>query len=558
MEKPSAPAYSEPGEEVLEGVTFGIVAACAVLAACGLAVYAVRKARRDAELRLQAVLDRVGAQLDAISAGVEESVQRIVTAQRDRLHPLTLDFDELVDGIVAEAAARTGADAVVLRIEGPGGRPVIASYGAGVGDDLVARTFTEPETQAFRAATIDWTYSPSGEAEDQRFHSALVAPLGPTAGIPGTLVAYSTAPSAFGAEHTTVLQELLAEVATGLANARRFADVETRLLLDPETGVANRRGYELELGREIARASRTGRPLSVVLVGIGNGGETSTTAGKTSGADQFARLLTRVTRRSDISCRRSERQFAILLPETRAPGAAVLTNRLREEANRSLGTSPATIAVGHVEWQPEESVEALEARVDAALSPASAKSVLAPVIVPRAHATTRDRAPAPEAHAVEAAEALRNDVLEAVAHEIREAPPTGRLLAIAAIGVDGLDEIAERDGVAADAALATVVKRLSDCVGDGSVHRLGRSELLLLLPDASAADAENLLGSLHVPTEGEEEAGITLSAGITELVERDGAQTSVARAEHALWQARQTARGTVVVAVPGRRAPRFE
>ena len=558
MEKPSAPAYSARGEEVLEGVTaIGFVAACAVLAACGLAVYAVRRSRQDAELRLQVVLDRVGAHLDTISAGVEESVARIVAAQRDRVQPLTLDFDELVDGIVAEAAARTGADAVVLRIEGPGGRPVIASSGAGVGDDLVARTFTEPGTQAFRAATIDWTYSPSGEVEDERFHSALVAPLGPTAGIPGTLVAYSTAPSAFGAEHTTVLQELLAQFATGLANARRFADVEARLLLDPETGVANRRGYELELGREIARASRTGRPLSVVLVRLGNGGETSTTAGKTNGVDQFARLLNRVTRRSDISCRRSDRQFAILLPETRAPGAAVLTNRLREEANRSLGAGPTNIAVGHVEWQPEESIEALDARVDAALTPSSARSVLAPVVVPTARATSV-HAPVVEAHAVEAVAALRNDTLEALAHEILDARPGGRSLAVAAIGIDGLDELSERDRESADAALATVVKRLADSVGSGSVHRLGTSEFLLVLTGASADDAEALLGSLHVPTDAEEEAAITLSAGITELVERDGAQTALARAEHALWQARQTGRGTVVVAVPGRRAPRFE
>ncbi len=47
--------------------------------------------------------------------------------------------------------------------------------------------------------------------------------------------------------------------------------------------------------------------------------------------------------------------------------------------------------------------------------------------------------------------------------------------------------------------------------------------------------------------------GITLSAGITELAERDDAQSALGRAEHALWQAKQAGRGTIVVAVPGRR-----
>ena len=44
------------------------------------------------------------------------------------------------------------------------------------------------------------------------------------------------------------------------------------------------------------------------------------TGGNATSVDQVAQLLTRVTRRSDISCRRGDREFAILLPETRAVG----------------------------------------------------------------------------------------------------------------------------------------------------------------------------------------------------------------------------------------------
>jgi PleD family two-component response regulator len=52
--------------------------------------------------------------------------------------------------------------------------------------------------------------------------------------------------------------------------------------------------------------------------------------------------------------------------------------------------------------------------------------------------------------------------------------------------------------------------------------------------------------------------GVTLSAGITELAEHDDAHSALGRAEHALWQAKQAGRGTIVVAVPGRRTPRFD
>jgi diguanylate cyclase (GGDEF)-like protein len=538
-------------------MVIGVVAACAVLVACGLAVYAVRRSRQDAERRLELVLDRLGSHLDTIAAGVERSVERVVAAQAQRLQPLTLDFDALIDEVVAEAAERTGADAVVLRVEGPGGRPVIATAGSHVGGDLAERTLAPLEAQSFRAATIDWTYSPAGEPEDEPFHSAVVAPLGASAGIPGTLVAYAAAANAFRPEHATILHELLAEVAPGIANARRFADVEARLLLDPETGVANRRGYEVELGREVARASRTGRPLSVVLVGISNGSETTTT-GTPRSVDPFARLLTRVTRRSDISCRRGEREFAILLPETRESGATVLTKRLRDEARREFGTRQPSITVGHVELQPEESVEALEARAEAALSPsgqARRTGFPAPRPVLRPETGT---APAVQAHLAETADTLRQDVLEAVAREILDARPFGRSLAFVALDVEGHHELSELDRESADAALGKVATRLSESIGSGTVLRLSASEFVLALSGATADDAEALVGSLHGQGDVEDLAGIRLTAGITELVERDGAQTALGRAEHALWQARQAGPGTVVVAVPGRRTPRSE
>jgi diguanylate cyclase (GGDEF)-like protein len=537
-------------------MVIGVVAACAVLVACGLAVYAVHRSRRNAEHRLELVLEQLGTHLDAISAEVERSVERVGAAQSRRLQPLTLDFDALTEEIVAEAAARTGADAIVLRIEGPGGRPVLATAGSPTEGELAERTLAPVEARPFRAATIDWTYSPSGDPEDEKFQSALVAPLGPAAGVPGTIVAYARAANAFRPEHAAVLHELLAEVATGLANARRFADVEARLLVDPETGVTSPRGYEVELEREVARASRTGRPLSVVLVGITNGPDTATT-GDAKSVDQFARLLTRVTRRSDISCRRGEREFAILLPETREAGATVLTRRLREEARRAFGTATTSLTVGHVEWQPNESVEALEERVDAALSPSGGRSNAypAPIPVPRPAA---DEASAVQADEVETTDALRQDVLEAVAREILDARPFGRSLAVVALDVQGLEELSEVDRESGDAALAKVASRLSESVGGGTVLRLGASEFVLVLSGASAHDAETLLGSLHAPAEADELAGIHLTAGITELVERDGAQTALGRAEHALWQAKQAGRGTVVVAIPGRSSPRVE
>ena len=314
----------------------------------------------------------------------------------------------------------------------------------------------------------------AGEPDDERFHSALVAPLGSRAGVPGTLVAYATAPQAFRPEHVSALNELLADVATGLANARRFADVEARLLLDPATGIANARGYEVELGREVARAHRTGRPLSVVLVGIGNGPETTTTGGSAQ-ADQVAQLLTRVTRRSDISCRRGEHEFAILLPETRESGANILNARLREEAKRALGATQQTIAVGHVEWMPDESAEELEARAEAALASPSPRAVgdtslgsAEPALHSRRRTICAPSPPRRSAATFSTHWLTRSWMPAATAGRSRWSCSTSTGWTISPRA-----STARRP----TRCWRSVARRLSDSVGSGSVHRLGSARV---------------------------------------------------------------------------------
>jgi diguanylate cyclase (GGDEF)-like protein len=533
-----------------------VVATCAVVLACVLMLLALRRSRAASERRLEAVLERIDRHLEAISSSVVRAIDRVVAARSEQPEPApSLDFDALVDDLVAEVAVQTGADAVVLRLEGPGGRPVVATLGAGTETELSQRSVAPPDAKPFRAATIDWTYSPAGDPDDELFHSALVAPLVAGAGAAGTLVAYAVAADAFSPEHTTAVHELLARYGTALQNARRFADVEARILLDPATGVASRRGYELELEREVARAGRTGRPLSVVLVGIGNGADTATRKG-TNGIGEFARLLTRVTRKSDISCRRGDHEFAILLPETREAGATILTERLREEAKRTLGSRQSTFAVGLVEWRPNESLEALEARAEAALTrprAATSRGSEQPPSDP-AQPARPERRERPAELASGPTDVLRQDALETLVREVRDAHRFGRSLSIVVLDVHGLEELSERLGrEAADAAFGELARRLDESVGSGIVHRLGGREFALVLSGSTVDDAEALLGTVHErPATNDETTRLTLSAGITELAEGDDAAAALERAEHALWQAKQTGQGTVVIALPGR------
>ncbi len=535
-----------------------VVAACAVLVACGVILVALRHARTQSDRRLDAILRRLDEQLESISSSVAQAIEAATAAHAHRAQTtLTLDFDELVDSLATTAASLTGADVAVLRVEGPGGRPVVASFGTGAETESLDRAFGPPDDTEYAAATIDWTYSAAGEPGDERFQSALVIPLGAVTEGPGTLAVYSTAAEAFRPDHTASLHALLADAAASLSNARRFAEVEARVNLDPATGVASRRGYELQLGREVARAHRTGRPLSVVIVGVGGVDNTrAPSAGIENGVGELARLLTRMTRRSDIACRRGDHELAVLLPETETSGATVFTTRLQAEVARAHPKARSTITVGLVEWLPDETPQALDARVESTLAPRT--NTIVPAVDDARTASTatsstvrRTLGRGADLVVSEPSELLRGDALEVLAHELVEARRSGRSLALVALDLAGLDEINARLGhEAADSTLS----RVAESLGDGSVLRLGSSEFALALPGATVADAETLIDTLQSslePAAGRE--GVVLSAGITELTDGDDATAALDRVEHSLWQAKQAGPGTVVVAIPRRR-----
>src|SRR5262245_9202097 len=471
-----------------------VVAACAVLVGCGVILIWLQRARRQGDARFEQVLHQVDGHLAAMSQSVARAVDAVAESRAERLPALTLDFDELVDSLVVETAARTGADAVVLRVEGPGGRPIVASTGTGAETETLDRSFGPPTELPFDTAAIDWTYSPVGEPGDIRFQSALVTPLEPATSTRGVVVAYALAADAFRAGHAAAVRELLRDAAVALSNARRFAEVETRVNVDPVTGSPSRRGYELELEREVARADRNGRPLSVVVVVVGVRGTDCPATGGSMG--EVARMVSRLTRRGDIPCRRGERELAILLPGTEESGATVLTRRLREAVGTTISHGTSTVAVGLVERRPAETPDALDARLDETLGHRreskvrtldearnASTAVASTVRSTLATSTGRTRPQGPDI--------LRRDALEALGRELHDARSFGRSLAVVVLDVAGLESVAERLGrETADALLGDLAGRLDRSVSSGSVHRLGASVFALVLPGSGIDDAE--------------------------------------------------------------------
>jgi diguanylate cyclase (GGDEF)-like protein len=354
-----------------------VVAVGAALAVIAAAVVTVHWASARSQRRFQAVVSQLDRHMEAISLNLERAVERSEDRQRYGTGELglTLDLAELLHRLAEEAVRRTGAQAATVRVDGPGGLPAIASFGTGDGAALLESALGPPDGRPFRALTLSWTYPPALNGEDSGFRSGLVVPIVEDGVQTGALATYAKGTAAFGPEHARVLQTLAESAAPGITNARRFAEAELRALTDQLTGVRNRRGYDEELERELARARRTGRPLSLLLVDLDDFKQVNARFDYPGGdlvLQEFADLLERAARATDTVCRRGGEEFAILLPETTREEGRLFYARLRDEVQRTAFSNVGrlTFSAGLAEWQPGESRESFDARVSALVNQA--------------------------------------------------------------------------------------------------------------------------------------------------------------------------------------------
>lgn len=101
---------------------------------------------------------------------------------------------------------------------------------------------------------------------------------------------------------------------------------------DPLTGIANRRWFYRLAERELARARRYGRPLTLAYLDLDNFKRLNDHAGHHAGDEALrvvADTLRSNVRRTDVVCRLGGDEFTILLPETDQPQARAVLDKLR-------------------------------------------------------------------------------------------------------------------------------------------------------------------------------------------------------------------------------------
>jgi diguanylate cyclase (GGDEF)-like protein len=181
----------------------------------------------------------------------------------------------------------------------------------------------------------------------------------------------------FTPDATELADWLAAQAAIALENARLHHVVRRQALTDELTGLVNRRRFIEALDAEIARASRLGDTLSVLVADLDDFKRINDRFGHPAGDEAlrtFAELLRAQLRAIDTAARLGGEEFGILLPGTDLQGALMVGERIRAHlADRTILQEGVggpglglTTSIGVVQYRSGSHDELLR-RADAAL-----------------------------------------------------------------------------------------------------------------------------------------------------------------------------------------------
>ena len=248
----------------------------------------------------------------------------------------TLDPERIGDLVLAHALEWLDASSCAVLAAGPDGQ-VITVAGRGLGGGLSA-VATEVAYWVFRHGREFATADLRRDTRVEGACGAVVAfPLRGRAKTIGAVVVLervaSTIEPKFGGGVGDLLIAAFEGPAVALDNALALQRAEALSVTDDLTQLYNSRYLNQVLRREVKRASRSGRPLSLLFIDLDGFKAVNDTHGHLAGSAalvEAAGVIRRSARETDVVARFGGDEFALILPDTGSEGAAAVGDRVRE------------------------------------------------------------------------------------------------------------------------------------------------------------------------------------------------------------------------------------
>jgi diguanylate cyclase len=162
-----------------------------------------------------------------------------------------------------------------------------------------------------------------------------------------------------------------------------LADAEEQGLIDPLTGLRNRRSFDIMLSSAVAAARNSGQPLCLILADIDHFKSINDRYGHPTGDEVlkwFARILSGNVKGRDTVARYGGEEFAIIMAQTTLDNATTIAEQIKGQLNALYWQKPdapntmlrVTSSFGVALLAPGEGTSGLIAKADAKLYEAKA------------------------------------------------------------------------------------------------------------------------------------------------------------------------------------------
>jgi diguanylate cyclase (GGDEF)-like protein len=146
----------------------------------------------------------------------------------------------------------------------------------------------------------------------------------------------------FAGETETYLSTLLGNASVVITRAQLYQKMEMLATTDGLTGLNNHRTFQELLAKEVERARRYGRPLSLLLMDIDHFKKFNDTYGHPVGdlvLREISKCIRQSIRTNDIAARYGGEEFTVIIPESGPEGAMVIAERIRRTVEQHVITS---------------------------------------------------------------------------------------------------------------------------------------------------------------------------------------------------------------------------
>jgi diguanylate cyclase (GGDEF)-like protein len=328
-------------------MTIVVVAAAVVAAAIVVAVLLSRRTPppRPPDEALVRAMAEMRSKMDELAGGLSEALERAEQeSRRNRLFGElggSIDLEELMDRVLDAAMELPGIDAAMMVVERQDGAPAVVTRG------MSAQESARPPTSGVvgmlpGTITVSYRYGRDRDGLDDDLirGGAFIPLMGRELRPVGTLSLFWRAASHEPDAHQIEQAETLAaSCISAIENARRYGEARKLAETDALTDLFNQRFFHETLRREVTRAHRYSRKLTLIVFDLDDFKSVNDQIGHLAGDRVLAQAADRLrdaVRSVDVACRIGGDEFAVIMPESSGEDGEQLFRRVH---NSMRGTA---------------------------------------------------------------------------------------------------------------------------------------------------------------------------------------------------------------------------